>query len=173
MFYHTSGLRTILQIHPTHMGMLIGNDKVNLNNNDLLKKELIEKVEGKKSNEHGYIILVVNLRYMSKPLIDYDGFIKVEIQFDALTFKPQLKEYIDIQITEIKQNHIAGSVGPMNIFYVPNRKLPQQLQNELKDGKLESDDLTLYEGDKLRVLIETINNDKILCKVDDDFNSYQ
>lgn len=108
--------------------MLVGNDKVNLNQNDLLKKELIEKVEGKTSNEHGYIILVLNLRYMSKPLIDYDGFIKVEIQFDALMFKPQQNEYIDIEISEINQTHILGCVGPMNIFYIPKGQLPSNLK---------------------------------------------
>lgn len=68
--------------------MLVSHNNNDLNKNDLLKKELFEKVEGKQSGEYGYIILVTNIRHMSKPIIDFDGFIKVELQFDALTFKP-------------------------------------------------------------------------------------
>lgn len=47
MFYFTYGIRTILQIHPSDMGMLVSHNKDDLNKNDLLKKELFEKVEEK------------------------------------------------------------------------------------------------------------------------------
>lgn len=70
------------------MGMLVSHTKDDLNKNELLKKELFEKVEGKQSAEYGYIILVTNIRHMNKPVIDFDGFVRVELQFDALTFKP-------------------------------------------------------------------------------------
>jgi len=47
MFYFTYGIRTILSIHPSDMGMLVSHNKDDLNKNDLLKKELFEKVEEK------------------------------------------------------------------------------------------------------------------------------
>lgn len=64
---------------------------------------------------------------MSKPVIDFDGFVKVELQFDAITFKPLQDEFIDIEVTEINQTFIMGQVGPINSFFVPQRELTPEL----------------------------------------------
>lgn len=36
-------------------------------------------------------------------------------------------------------------------------------KSELKDGKLEAEDYTLYVGDKLRVFIKNISTERIIC----------
>ncbi|EGR33493.1 RNA polymerase n-terminal domain protein [Ichthyophthirius multifiliis] len=169
MFFETQGIRTVLLIHPKDMHEIQRRTN-DLNNNEFLKKELFQKVEGIESQQFGHIIYITNIRGLADPIIDLDGFIKVEIQFDAITFKLEEGQTVDIVVQKINNNSIDGTIGPDERFCIPIDNLPDSWHSSIQDGKLDADGKNIIVGSKLRVKITAIHTHRIICSIPDDEN---
>ena len=116
MFYFVEDIKTLLRIPPSYMDLL--------GKQDYIKQQLVQKVEGRVYEEYGYIICVIaksDNNQNEKSLIedseiDDDGYIKVTVVFNAITFNPKNGEVIDCVVDNLEHDCIKATIGPADVM---------------------------------------------------------
>jgi DNA-directed RNA polymerase II subunit RPB7 len=144
-------LRQVVTLHPKFFGA-----KIQLH----LEEKLREEVEGKCVAE-GYIVSVISISAadMMCGTIDADtGSAHFDIAFDAIMFRMERDEIVDVEVRSVNANGLYCEAGPLRLF-VSRHKMEEDVEFDhdmwvSKDGSRE-----IGKGCFLRVKVTGANND--------------
>lgn len=108
MFFLIQNICTYLKVSPSKIDQISDSASI--------YSQLIQKIEGKCYNKYGFIICVFEKIDIGDPLIDEDGFIKLQVTFQAIAFKPHAGEILDCITTKVCEQGIFASVGPAEVI---------------------------------------------------------
>ncbi|CAD8134443.1 unnamed protein product [Paramecium octaurelia] len=154
MFYHIKGLKTKLSIEPNYLDQL--------KDQKFILEQIVQKLEGKYFDDVGYIIYIAkcmnynkNLDEQIDALIEEDGTVRVVIKFEAIVFKIQEKEIVDVEVSKCEAQAVFAKLGPID-FIIPRDKLPANFTYSNESYK-EEDEEVIKQGTKLRVQVQKTN----------------
>ncbi len=127
---------------------------------DAITEILIEKYERKVDKDLGIILGIQDVKVLSEGrVIPGDGGAYFKIEFDILTYLPEVNEVIESTVTEIVEFGAFLGLGPIeglvhlsqitNDFLTYNRRVPSFVGKESKK--------TLKKGDKILAKISTVS----------------
>ncbi len=127
---------------------------------NVLKKLLAEKYEGKIDRDIGAIVLVIEAKTNGiGKVIPGDGAAYYEANFKALTYKPELQEVVDGEVIEIIEFGAFVRLGPLDGLVHVSQIADDFLNYDSKGSRFvgKASKKTLQEGDKVRARIVTIS----------------
>ncbi|CAK72357.1 unnamed protein product (macronuclear) [Paramecium tetraurelia] len=159
MFYVVKGLKTKLSIEPNYLDQL--------KDQKFILEQIVQKLEGKYFDDVGYIICInkcmnynQNQDEQIDALIEEDGTVKVVIKFEAIVFKVQEKEIVDVEVIKCEAQAVYAKLGPID-FIIPRDKLPTNytfsnvyLSLLTQESYKDQDEEVIKQGTKLRVQVQ-------------------
>jgi DNA-directed RNA polymerase II subunit RPB7 len=85
-----------LPLHPKHFGPRL---------KTIIKKMLIENVEGNPLGNNGYVITVtqINDNDISQGIIEDNGYVCFKIYYEAILFRPFKNEVLDAEVVRVEE----------------------------------------------------------------------
>jgi len=128
--------------------------------NDAITELLINEYERKVDRDLGIILSIQNVNILSEgTVIPGDGGAYFGIEFDALTYLPEVNEIVESEVTEIVEFGAFLGLGPIeglvhlsqitNDFLTYNRRVPSFIGKESKK--------TLKKGDTVLAKVSTVS----------------
>ena len=98
-------------------------------------------LEGSLSKNHdGTVVFITRVQDKSKPRVqDGTGFAVVDVQYEAIVFRPFKNEVIDCVVTEVTRLGFFASFGPMKVF-VSKSCIPDDIQFQAETSTLSNAD---------------------------------
>jgi len=116
--------------------------------------------EGTMRKEHGLIIVADNIEPIGNGVVIHgDGAMYQKVEFDALTFKPQLQEVLDAIVCEIVEFGAFCHIGPLDALVhmsqIMNDYVEVDAENEVITGKEKK--FVLKTGDPVRARVVAVS----------------
>ncbi|MEB3825407.1 MAG: DNA-directed RNA polymerase [Desulfurococcales archaeon] len=109
--YYVARIRKMLKIPPN---MIFEDRSIKEIALELLRKDFVEGLEGRNDEDLGIILAVDNLEVLSKGIIiPGDPRLYVEVEFDALTYKPVPNEVVKGRVVDVKNFGLFVNIGPV------------------------------------------------------------
>ncbi len=150
MYYMTT-IEDRIRIPPSMFGSTI---------NDAVLRILMDRFERRIYKEAGIILLVVKPRLTSEGIvIPGDGGAYYSVQFDALTFMPQVNEIYEAEVKEIVEFGAFASIGPfqglLHVSQIGREKYFYDKKNRTLSSRAEK--RTIKKGDALLIKVSTVS----------------
>jgi len=135
---------------------------------DIAAKEIVQETfEGIIKKKHGLIVAVSNINMLGDGIVIHgDGGMYQRVEFDALTFEPQLQEVIDAIVCEIVEFGAFCHIGPfdalIHMSQIMNDYVNVDADNERIVGK--ENKKVLKVGDTVRARIVAISLNELSAR---------
>ncbi|KAA0010534.1 MAG: DNA-directed RNA polymerase [Thermoplasmata archaeon] len=119
-----------------------------------------ETFEGTMDKEYGLIVLTKNVKRKGEGFILHgDGAIYQQVEFDALTFKPELHEVVDAIVCDIVEFGAFCHIGPLDALLHKSQIMDDRILVDVDNKRMEGKETkkVLKVGDKIRVRIVTVS----------------
>jgi DNA-directed RNA polymerase subunit E' len=130
---------------------------------DVVVKEIVQKTfEGSIRRDHGLIVAVDNINMLGDGIVIHgDGGMYQKIEFEALTFKPQLQEITDAIVCEIVEFGAFCHIGPLDALIhmsqIMNDYVDVDAENERIVGKENKKVLKVGDSVRARIVAVSLN----------------
>ena len=128
---------------------------------DEVSKRIVQDVfEGTMDKDYGLIVMTQNVKRIGEGRILHgDGAIYQQVEFEALTFKPELHEVVDGIVCDIVEFGAFCHIGPLDALVHKSQIMDDHIvidvENKRMEGKQTKKNLKV--GDKIRARIVTIS----------------
>jgi DNA-directed RNA polymerase subunit E' len=135
---------------------------------DVAAKDIVQKTfEGVIKKKHGLIVSVSNINMLGDGIVIHgDGGMYQKVEFDALTFEPQLQEVVDAIVCEIVEFGAFCHIGPfdalIHMSQIMNDYVNVDADNERIVGK--ENKKVLKVGDTVRARIVAISLNELSAR---------
>ncbi len=135
---------------------------------DIAAKEIVQETfEGIIKKKHGLIVAVSNINMLGDGIVIHgDGGMYQKVEFDALTFEPQLQEVIDAIVCEIVEFGAFCHIGPfdalIHMSQIMNDYVNVDADNERIVGK--ENKKVLKVGDTVRARIVAVSLNELSAR---------
>jgi len=126
-----------------------------------------ETFEGTMRKDYGLVVVVTSINPIGDGIIIHgDGGMYQKIEFEALTFKPQMQEVVDALVCEIVEFGAFCHIGPIDALVhmsqIMNDYVDVDSENERIIGK--ENKLSLKVGDPIRARIVAISLNELSAR---------
>ena len=128
---------------------------------NLIRGELIQKVQGSVSQKYGYIICVINILDIGKgKVLDTSGEVIFNVKYKAVVMKPLVNEIMDGIIEKVEPYGINVTAGVLRKIFISINHFPGDFQynensNSFKSNDLNDDEIKV--DSEIRFRIKAIN----------------
>lgn len=121
-----------------------------------------ETFEGTMRKNHGIIVVADNIEPIGDGIVIHgDGAMYQKVQFDALTFKPEMQEVVDGIVCEIVEFGAFCHIGPIDALIhmsqIMNDYVEVDADNEIITGKQKKNTLRVGDAVRTRVVAVSMN----------------
>jgi len=144
-------VRDIVRVPPSRLGEDL--EKV-------IRDLLWEQFEGKLDKEYGMIIGIEDIIEIGEgKIIEGDGAIYFDVEFTAITFKPNLQEVIEGEVVEVVEFGAFVSIGPFDALLHMSQIMDDYIIFDEKNERLIGKETkrTLSKGDLVRARIVALS----------------
>ena len=130
---------------------------------DKVVEEIVQKTfEGSMRKNHGIIVVADNIKAIGDGIVIHgDGAMYQKVEFDALTFKPDLQEVLDGVICEIVEFGAFCHIGPLDALVhmsqIMNDYVEVDPESEMIVGKEKKKALKTGDAIRARVVAVSLN----------------
>jgi DNA-directed RNA polymerase subunit E' len=130
---------------------------------DEVVKNIVEQTfEGTIRKNHGIIVVAQNITPIGDGIVIHgDGAMYQKVQFDALTFKPEMQEVVDALICEIVEFGAFCHIGPIDALIhmsqIMNDYVQVDSENEIITGKEKKQKLKVGDSVRARIVAISLN----------------
>lgn len=130
---------------------------------DEVVKNIVERTfEGTIRKNHGIIVVAQNITPIGDGIVIHgDGAMYQKVQFDALTFKPEMQEVVDALICEIVEFGAFCHIGPIDALIhmsqIMNDYVQVDSENEIITGKEKKQKLKVGDSVRARIVAISLN----------------
>ena len=130
---------------------------------DEVVQHIVEKTfEGTMRKNHGIIVVADNIEPVGDGIVIHgDGAMYQKVQFDALTFKPEMQEVVDGIVCEIVEFGAFCHIGPIDALIhmsqIMNDYVEVDADNEIITGKQKKNTLKVGDAVRTRVVAVSMN----------------
>ncbi|MHB9287265.1 DNA-directed RNA polymerase [Halobacteriales archaeon Cl-PHB] len=152
--YKRVRLRDTVEVPPEHLADVT---------DDLVKKLLQEKLEGRVDEDVGSVVSVVDVHDIGEgAVVPNEPGVYYEAEFDALTFDPQMQEVVDGEVVEVVNFGAFVGIGPVDGLLHVSQISDEYLAYDEEGQALASreSNRTLGVGDSVRARIVTKSIDE-------------
>lgn len=138
-------------------------DKLGSDLEGVVKEALQEKLEGRVDNDLGVYVAVTGVHDIGEgKIIPGDGGAYYDVEFDALTFLPEVNEVNEGEIVEIVEFGAFVSAGPLDALLHVSQIADEYISYDEKQSRLVGKEggVALDEGDAVRTRIVTVSLDE-------------
>lgn len=126
-----------------------------------------ENFEGTMRKNHGIIVVADNIEPIGDGIVIHgDGAMYQKVQFDALTFKPEMQEVVDGIVCEIVEFGAFCHIGPIDALIhmsqIMNDYVEVDADNEIITGKQKKN--TLRVGDTVRTRVVAVSMNELSAR---------
>ncbi|HEC89061.1 MAG TPA: DNA-directed RNA polymerase [Thermoplasmatales archaeon] len=156
--YHMVKIEDTIRILPERFG----------ENLDEVIEEIVQKTfEGTIRKNHGLIVVTQNIKPIGDGMVIHgDGALYQRVEFDALTFKPELQEVVNGIVCEVVEFGAFCHIGPLDALIhmsqIMNDYVEIDTENELIVGKEKK--LKLKVGDSVRARIVAVSLNEVSAR---------
>ncbi len=144
-------MENTVRIPPSYLGE---------NLDEVCKKRVQETFEGTMDKDYGFIVLTKDVKRIGEGYILHgDGAIYQKVEFEALTFKPELHEVIDAIVCDIVEFGAFCHIGPLDALLHKSQIMDDKILVDIENKRMEGKETrkSLKVGDKIRVRIVTVS----------------
>ncbi|KAA0005693.1 MAG: DNA-directed RNA polymerase, partial [Thermoplasmata archaeon] len=119
-----------------------------------------ETFEGTMDKQYGLIVMTQNVRRIGEGRILYgDGAIYQQVEFEALTFKPELQEVVDGIVCDIVEFGAFCHIGPLDALVHKSQIMDDHIVVDVDNNRMEGRETKniLRVGDRVRARIVTVS----------------
>ena len=132
--------------------------------NDVVTSIVQDTFEGTMRKDHGIIVVAANIEPVGDGIVIHgDGAMYQKVEFDALTFKPELQEVIDAVVCEIVEFGAFCHIGPLDALVhmsqIMNDYVEVDADNEVVTGKEKK--MILKNGDPVRTRVVAVSLNEV------------
>ena len=130
---------------------------------DAVVKSIVQQTfEGTIRKNHGIIVVAQNITPIGDGIVIHgDGAMYQKVQFDALTFKPEMQEVVDALICEIVEFGAFCHIGPIDALIhmsqIMNDYVQVDSENEIITGKEKKQKLRVGDNVRARIVAISLN----------------
>jgi len=149
--YYMVKMENTIRIPPS----MIGEDL-----DEVSSKIVQETFEGTMDKEYGLIVLTRNVKRIGEGnILHGDGAIYQKVEFEALTFKPELHEVVDAIVCDIVEFGAFCHIGPLDALLHKSQIMDDKILVDVENKRMEGKETrkALKVGDKIRVRIVTVS----------------
>lgn len=134
---------------------------------EVVKKIVQETFEGTIRKNHGIIVVADNIEPIGDGIVIHgDGAMYQKVQFDALTFQPEMQEIVDGLVCEIVEFGAFCHIGPIDALIhmsqIMNDYVQVDAENQIITGKEKKQ--TLQVGDAVRTRIVAVSMNELSAR---------
>jgi len=129
---------------------------------EVVKNIVQHTFEGTIRKNHGIIVVAQNITPQGDGIVIHgDGAMYQKVQFDALTFKPEMQEVVDALICEIVEFGAFCHIGPIDALIHMSQIMNDYVQvdsdNEIITGKEKKQKLKVGDNVRARIVAISLN----------------
>ncbi|KAA0002695.1 MAG: DNA-directed RNA polymerase [Thermoplasmata archaeon] len=127
---------------------------------EVSKKIVQDEFEGTMDKEYGLIVMTQNVKRIGEGRILHgDGAIYQQVEFEALTFKPELHEVVDGIVCDIVEFGAFCHIGPLDALVHKSQIMDDKIIVDVENRRMEGKESkkVLKAGDKIRARIVTLS----------------
>ena len=129
---------------------------------EVVKNIVQQTFEGTIRKDHGIIVVAQNITPIGDGIVIHgDGAMYQKVQFDALTFKPEMQEVVDALICEIVEFGAFCHIGPIDALIhmsqIMNDYVQVDSENEIITGKEKKQKLKVGDSVRARIVAISLN----------------
>ncbi|HEC76671.1 MAG TPA: DNA-directed RNA polymerase [Thermoplasmatales archaeon] len=128
---------------------------------DEITHKIVKKTfEGTMDKEHGLIVVTENVKRIGEGYIIHgDGAIYQQVEFDALTFKPEIHEVVDAIVCDIVEFGAFCHIGPLDALLHKSQIMDDKVVIDVDNRRMEGKETkkSLKVDDVVRVRIVTVS----------------
>ncbi|MBN2065480.1 MAG: DNA-directed RNA polymerase [Candidatus Thermoplasmatota archaeon] len=129
---------------------------------EVIKTIVQQTFEGTVRKDDGIIVVAENIEPVGDGIVIHgDGAMYQKVQFDALTFKPEMQEVIDGIICEIVEFGAFCHIGPIDALIhmsqIMNDYVQVDAENEIITGKEKKRQLKVGDSVRARIVAVSLN----------------
>ena len=142
-------------------------DRFGENLDDVVKQIVQETFEGTIRKNHGIIIVADNIEPVGDGIVIHgDGAMYQKVQFEALTFQPEMQEVVDGVVCEIVEFGAFCHIGPIDALIHMSQMMNDYVQidaeNQVITGKEKKQRLQV--GDPVRARIVAVSMNELSAR---------
>ncbi len=142
-------------------------DRFGENLDDVVKQIVQETFEGTIRKNHGIIIVADNIEPVGDGIVIHgDGAMYQKVQFEALTFQPEMQEVVDGVVCEIVEFGAFCHIGPIDALIHMSQMMNDYVQidaeNQVISGKEKKQRLQV--GDPVRARIVAVSMNELSAR---------
>jgi len=149
--YYMVKIKNTIRIPPSEIGEDL----------DEASKKIVEnEFEGTMDKDYGLIIMTRNVKRIGEGRILHgDGAIYQQVEFEALTFKPELHEVVDGIVCDIVEFGAFSHIGPLDALVHKSQIMDDKIVVDVENKRMEGKETKriLKVGDKIRARIVTLS----------------
>ncbi|HDN95508.1 MAG: DNA-directed RNA polymerase [Thermoplasmata archaeon] len=149
--YYLVKMENTIRIPPAYIGEDL---------DEVSEKIVKETFEGTMNKEYGLIVLTRDVKRIGEGYILHgDGAIYQQVEFEALTFKPEMHEVVDAIVCDIVDFGAFCHIGPLDALLHKSQIMDDKVVIDTENKRLEGKETkkSLKVGDKIRVRIVTVS----------------
>ncbi len=149
--YYLVKMENTIRIPPAYIGEDL---------EEVSEKIVKETFEGTMDKEHGLIVLTRNVKRIGEGYILHgDGAIYQQVEFEALTFKPEMHEVVDAVVCDIVDFGAFCHIGPLDALLHKSQIMDDKVIIDVENKRMEGKETkkVLKVGDVVRVRIVTVS----------------
>ena len=142
-------------------------DKFGEDLDEVIRKIVQKTFEGTIQKKHGIIVVAENIKPVDDGIVIHgDGAMYQKVQFDALTFKPEMQEIVEGIVCEIVEFGAFCHIGPIDALIhmsqIMNDYVQVDSENEIITGKEKK--MRLQVGDSVRARIVAVSLNELSAR---------
>lgn len=128
---------------------------------NLIRGELIDKVQGSVTHKYGYIICVIKILEIGKgKILDTSGDVIFNVKYKAVVMKPMKNEIIEGVVEKVERYGINVTAGVLRKIFISTNHFPgdftfNENSNSFKSNELNDDEIKV--DSEIRFRITNIN----------------
>ncbi|MCD6513098.1 MAG: DNA-directed RNA polymerase [Thermoplasmata archaeon] len=128
---------------------------------DVVSEKIVQQTfEGTMDKEYGLIVMAKNVKRIGEGRILHgDGAIYQQVEFEALTFKPEVHEVVDGIVCDIVEFGAFCHIGPLDALVHKSQIMDDHIVVDVENKRMEGKETkkSLKVGDKVRARIVTVS----------------
>ncbi|HDN51279.1 MAG: DNA-directed RNA polymerase [Thermoplasmata archaeon] len=149
--YYLVNMENTIRIPPSYIGEDL----------DEVSEHIVrETFEGTMDKEHGIIVVARNVKRLGEGYILHgDGAIYQHVEFEAITFKPEMHEVLDAIVCDVVEFGAFCHIGPLDALVHKSQIMDDKVVIDVDNKRMEGKEKkrVLKVGDKVRVRIVTVS----------------
>ena len=128
---------------------------------DIVSEKIVQQTfEGTMDKEYGLIVMAKNVKRIGEGRILHgDGAIYQHVEFEALTFKPEVHEVVDGIVCDVVEFGAFCHIGPLDALVHKSQIMDDHIVVDVENKRMEGKETkkSLKVGDKVRARIVTVS----------------